>query len=184
MSEFGVSTRYAKALMELVESKNAFDTVAKDMEFALNTLKDSRELRKTIASPIIDPQKKISILTEIFQSRISEISLNFLKFIIEKNRDNLFTDIVSRFIELRDEKLGIINITVTTAVELPDVEKQKMESKLSEFSGKKVRAKYKVDERIIGGFTVKLKDTVIDASVKNQLKTLRKLLLEEKSVFN
>ncbi len=184
MSEFGVSTRYAKALMELVESKDAFEAVSKDMDFVLNTFEDSRELRRIIASPIIDVQKKIDILTEIFKGRVSENSLNFLRFIIEKNRDTLLVDIVTRFNELRDAKLGILNVTVTTAIELPDDEKKKLENKLSEFSGKKARAKYKVDSSIIGGFTVRLKDTVIDASVKNQLSNLRKLLLDEKSVLN
>jgi len=184
MSEFGVSTRYAKALMELVESKNAFEEVAKDMDFVLNTFNASKELRKMIASPIIDPQRKISILSEIFKTRISDISLNFLKFIIDKNRDTLFVDIVKRFNELRDVKLGILNVTVTTAIDLPDKEKSRLEQKLSWFSGKKIRANYKVDSSIIGGFRIRLKDTVIDASVVNQLKNLRKVLLEEKSVFN
>src|SRR3989339_426283 len=45
-----------------------------------------------------------------------------------------------------------------------------------------VQSKFVVDERIIGGFVAELEDTVYDASVRHQLKLLRKKFAEEISI--
>lgn len=176
MSEFNVSTRYAKALLELSEEENNFDVISKEMDFVEKTLRDSSELRKVIASPVIEPDKKISIIEAVFKDRVSPEALNFLIFLINKNRDKLFYDIVKRFLELRDVKSGIVNVSVTTAIELPEDEKQKIIAKFEQYSGMQIRAAFKVDENIIGGFLVRLGDTVVDSSVSHQLEKLKKQL--------
>jgi F-type H+-transporting ATPase subunit delta len=184
MSDFSVSTRYAKALIELSESERSFDKVAEDIDFVLNTFRDSKDLSKVIASPIVAAEKKRDILDAIFGERIAKTTLDFLKFIVNKNREDIFGSILARFAELRDEKLGIFRVEVTTAYEMPEDQKKMLETKLSDFTGKKIKATYKIDASIIGGFLVKMKDTIIDASVKNQLEILRKRLRGEKTSFN
>jgi len=52
-----------------------------------------------------------------------------------------------------------------------------MQQQLKELSNKEVIPNFTTDESLIGGFTVKINDTVIDASVKQQLKKLRKSLV-------
>ncbi len=184
MSDFSVATRYAKALWELAEGENSFEQVASDVDFTLNTFKDSRELRNVIASPIISQEKKLEILDSIFGDKISSTGMKFLKFIILKNREEVFGEILKRFSEIRDEEFGILRVEVTTAYDMPDEQKTEMEKKLSGYTGKKIVASYKKDEGIIGGFLVRMKDTIIDASVKNQLEILRKKLREEKINLN
>ncbi len=184
MSNFSVSTRYAKALWELAEEEKSFETVASDVDFVLNTFRSSRDLRRAIANPIIKHEVKIKVLEEIFGDKISATGLKFLKFIISKNREELFGDILKRFTEIRDEEFGILRVEVTTAYDMPENQREELEKKLSDFTGKKVVASYKKDESIIGGFLVQMKDTVVDASVKNQLELLRKVLREEKVNLN
>ncbi|RMD49555.1 MAG: F0F1 ATP synthase subunit delta [Ignavibacteria bacterium] len=176
MSEFNVSTRYAKALMEIAEEKNLFDTVSEDMDLVEKTLASSKELRKIIASPIVDSEKKKSIVKAVFENKISPEVLNFLTFVLVKNRDDLFYDIVRRFTELRDVKAGIVNVDITSAVELDDNSRSKMIEKFENYSGKKIRANFSVDDSIIGGFLVRIGDTVVDASVTHQLAELKKQL--------
>jgi F-type H+-transporting ATPase subunit delta len=184
MSDFSVSTRYARALWELAESEKSFEQVARDVDFTLNTFRDSKDLRNVITSPIISTEKKLKVIDTIFGDKISSTGLKFLKFIILKNREEVFGDILKRFAEIRDEEFGILRVEVTTAYDMPPEQKKELEAKLSDYSGKKIEAVYKKDENIIGGFLVKMKDTVIDASVKNQLEILRKSLREEKVNFN
>ncbi len=176
MSEFNVSTRYASALMDLAEEKNLFSVISEDMDLVEKTLRSSKELRKVIASPVIENEKKISIIEAIFEGKVNNEVLNFLNFIVKKNRDVLFYDIVKRFTELRDVKSGIVNVDIVSAIDLDESEKNKMISKFEAYSGKKIRAEFSVDESIIGGFSVKIGDTVIDATVVNQLERLKKKL--------
>ncbi len=179
MLEYNVSSRYAVALMELAEEKNLFEQVSNDIEFVCNTFSKSKELRNIISSPVIEQEKKTAILTEIFSQHVNADALNFIKFIIDKNRDDLLFSILKRFVDLRDEKLGIANAEVYSAVDISEDQKNDLAGKLKEFTGKKIKAQFKTNENLIGGFKVKIGDKVFDASVANQLSTLKKTLLSE-----
>jgi len=53
-----------------------------------------------------------------------------------------------------------------------------LHKQLKKISDKEVIPSFITDESLIGGFTVKINDTVIDSSVKQQLKKLRKSLVK------
>jgi F-type H+-transporting ATPase subunit delta len=137
-----------------------------------------------LASPIIREDKKLSIMKEVFENYVSSDSINFIEFVINKGREEFLFPIYKKFIELRDEKLGFINIDVTSAIELSDVQIDLINKKLEDYTGKKVRTKLHTNENLIGGFFIKIKDTVLDASVKHQLELLRKTLLKEKTTVS
>ncbi len=176
MSDFNVSTRYANALMKFAESKGLFSVMSTDIELISNTLAHSKKLRKTLSSPIISDDKKISILNAIFGKLVDSETFKFLKFILSKHRENILFHILKRFLELRNQKEGKINITITSAYDLLDEQKKAFVSKLELYTDKKVLANYQIDKKLIGGFLIKIGDRVIDASVRYQLELLRKRL--------
>jgi F-type H+-transporting ATPase subunit delta len=59
-----------------------------------------------------------------------------------------------------------------------------MAADLEKKSGKIVSADYSVDPNLIGGFIVRIGDTVYDASVKHQLSLLRSKFSEEINISN
>ncbi|MGD8778242.1 MAG: ATP synthase F1 subunit delta [Ignavibacteria bacterium] len=179
MLEYNVSSRYAVALMQLAEEKDSFEQISNDIEFVYNTFSKSKELRNIISSPVIDQAKKTVILEEIFSQHIKTDSLNFIKFVIDKNRDDLLFSILRRFVDLRDAKLGIANAEIYCAVDISEDMKNDLAEKLKEYTGKKIKADYKVKESLIGGFKIKIGDKVWDASVSNQLSSLKKTLLSK-----
>lgn len=179
MSVFRVANRYATALMGLAVEKKNFDEFASDVEFINNTMSHSKELRLFLANPVIKKPVKLEVFKEILKSRKNTDLAEFVEFLISKNREDIFPEIVKRFLEMRDTKLGIIRGEVTCAVELTDAQKSSMKTEMESYTKKKVELIFKVDERIIGGFLVKAGDTVIDASITNQLKQLRKKLSEQ-----
>ena len=182
MSNYNVSSRYARALIDTATDNNIFNKVTSDVVLVYNSLKDSKELRKVLASPIIKEVKKIEILSEIFQDKISKDTLNFIRFIVSKNRENMLIDIMRRFLDIKNEKLGIIEVDVVSSHELNEEQKSVLKKQLKEKTSKEVLLSYRIDESIIGGFKLKLNDTVIDASVQNQLVQLRKVFLDENMI--
>ena len=184
MSNFTVSTRYAKAFLEFSEEKNIFETVSGDVELIFNTFNASRELRLAILNPVISNSKKNDILTALFANKIDGETLNFLQFLIDKNREEVLFDTLKRFLELRDEKLNIANVLVTSPVELSESQKEELKRKLAVYTGKNVKMNYRIDKSILGGFIVKIGDTVLDASVLHQLVLLRKKLLNQSYNLN
>lgn len=177
MSDFNITSRYANALIELSEEKNVFEKTASDVELVFNTLTGSKDLRNMLASPVIKSAKKIEILKEIFDSYISQDTINFLTFIVNKNREDLLYEIAKSFVQLKNGKLGLVDINVKSAVEFDEAQKDLMKTQLAEYTKKQVRIDFNVDDNLIGGFVAKVGDTVLDGSVKQQLKNLKKQLL-------
>lgn len=174
MSSLKVANRYAVSLLEAALDMDNLEQVYGDITFLIELLDKSAELKRTIESPIIKPDMKISIVDEIFGKRISENSLKFIRFVINKRREEILYEIAKRFLELRDEHLGIVNIDVKTAFEFTDDQKNQLKDKFKTILNKTVIIKYEVDKNIIGGFVARVGDTVYDASVLHQLELLKK----------
>ncbi len=179
MGFLNISNRYSKAFLEIAKEKNVVDAVSSDARLIYNTLKDNKELKTVLKSPVIKEIDKLKILTEIFEKRISKETMQFVEFILEKNRIEILLDIVKRFIELVDDMLGFVEAEVSSVDLLNDNQKESLKKKLEELTNKKVRFSFKVNKNLIGGFTAKIKDKVYDASVKHQLENLRKSFLQE-----
>jgi len=78
---------------------------------------------------------------------------------------------------LRDEHLGIANVDAVTAFDLTSDQKTQLQQKFALFLNKKVKFKYSVDKKIIGGFIAKVGDTVYNASLLHQLDLLKNQFL-------
>ena len=178
MAEQKVSTRYASSLLESVIQKNLLDAVSNDVELVSAVIKQNPNLNRMLENPVIRPELKASILEEIFKSRVNSETMDFILFIVKKKREELLQSILDRFKELRDSKLGFVNVNVLAASEFTDVQKNELQSKLQLILNKKVRMNYRVDEKILGGFIVQAGDTVYNASIKHQLDLLRKQFVE------
>jgi F-type H+-transporting ATPase subunit delta len=184
MSEYKVSKRYAISILESAVEKKEIDAVCSDMQLIASTLKASKELIRVLSSPIIRPNVKLSILEEIFKTKINPDTLNFLKFLIEKNRENLLENIAKIFLDLKDEKDGIVNVEVRAPENFTGDQLEKFKINLEKTLDKKVRLNLKIDSEIIGGFIAKVGDTVYDASLKHQLELLKKQLLKGGASLN
>lgn len=184
MSVYRIAYRYANSLMLLAEEKNIFKKISEDADLVFNTLFGSKELRAVLKSPVVKVDVKKSVLEKIFEKKISTETLSFISFVLEKNREDILFDIFKEFLALVDKKNGVVKARVASAVEFDDKLKQKMVVDLEKKIAKKVSAVYSVDSNIIGGFIVRIEDTVYDASVKHQLSLLRKRFSEEINISN
>ncbi|MGE5680841.1 MAG: ATP synthase F1 subunit delta [Bacillota bacterium] len=184
MSNLNIANRYARALMDLAVNENSLDAISADIELINNTLRSSRQLQLTLTSPVVKSEVKHSILTEIFQNRITPVTLSFIQFVINKNREDLLTNIVKQFLAFRDRKLGITSADIISAEPLNDEQKNRLVKRLEGITGKKVRVNYSLNNSIIGGFVIRIEDTVYDASVKHQLDLLKDKLLQENYSMN
>ena len=184
MNESKVSIRYANSLLNSAIEKGNLQTVASDMELVFSSLQSSEELSRTLSSPVIKPQLKSSIMEEIFRSKVSKETMDFLKFVIDKNREDLLESIVTKFLELRDQQEGIVNVNVQSAVELSDDQRENLRQNFEKVLSKKIRFSFNIDPNVIGGFVAKIGDRVYDASLKHQLEILKKRFLKGGASLN
>jgi F-type H+-transporting ATPase subunit delta len=172
---YKILRRYTLALYSIAEETKKLDEVKKDADFIIGMLNESRDLVLFFSSPVINKLKKKKIAKMILGDSISELSMNFIDLLIERKRDNLLKFIYEDYLALRNERLGIMNVKVKTAVELSEKEKENMQKKIDDFINLKSNPTFEVDKSIIGGFQISYKDTILDASIKSQLEKLKKL---------
>jgi F-type H+-transporting ATPase subunit delta len=177
MADFRVLHRYAVSLLETAVEKNNLEVTTTDIHLLVDTLKQNRRLELMLESPVIRPELKLKILKEIFDKKISKDSMNFIEFVVSKQRENLLQSIGNRFLELRDDHLGIANVFVTSTSEFTNEQKNVLQSRLEKILNKKVRLNFKIDLDMVGGFIAKVGDTLYDASIKHQLELLKKQFL-------
>jgi len=178
MSSFNISTRYANAFMEFADEKKSLEQASKDMLMLEKALINSKDLKAILKSPVINKEKKEVIIKEIFGSKVEKVTLEFLLFINKKDRENILLDIAKRFNEIRNIKLNRVEAEIVSVIDFSEEQKNLLHKQLKKISDKEVIPSFITDESLIGGFTVKINDTVIDSSVKQQLKKLRKSLVK------
>jgi len=177
MADFRILHRYATSLLETALEKKNLDVITADIKSLVETFAKSWELQLMIESPVIRPELKLSILREIFSNKISKDSVDFIEFIVLKKRENLLDSIGKRFLELRDEYLGIANVMVTSATEFSNEQKDVLKNKLEKILNKKISLNFRTDQKLVGGFIAKVNDTLYDASIRHQLELLKKQFL-------
>lgn len=167
--------RYAKAFMDLAMQNNVVDKCLDDLLLVKTTIEANEELRTLIYRPFVSKEHKVNILTRLFKDRTEPIIIDLLRLLIEKNRDEIITEIYDEYHELYLEYKKIAVVTVTSAVCLDEKTTNRIINIIrNKIVGKdSIEIKNVVDKKIIGGFIVKYKDYEYDASVRNTLKRLQ-----------
>jgi F-type H+-transporting ATPase subunit delta len=165
--------RYSSALFQAAESDKNLEKVAVDSNNIIDLIKSNKDLQLFFESPVIKREKKLKIVDTLFNKKISQLSFEFIKLLINHNREGLIVNILENFLELKNDSEGKINAKVVSAVELDDKEKKNVKGKIDGFTGKNSIPDFSEDIDLISGFTIQVKDVVLDASIKRQLENLR-----------
>jgi F-type H+-transporting ATPase subunit delta len=172
MTHSRAARRYAAALMAAADQVKTAEAIAQDLQMVAATLHDSRELRLLVASPIVRGPKKAGVFKALFASRVNAHTMAFINLLIAKQREGILQETIEEYMKLRDIQMGIVNITVATAVDLAKKQEDALRGQLERITGKKVRLHISLNPEIKGGLVVRVGDTVLDASVKRQLEIL------------
>jgi len=173
MTNRKIARRYNLALYEIADEMKSVDAIKRDFVDIKKSVSASRELNMFILTPIISLEKKSKVIKELFSGKINDLTLKFLLVLCDKNRINILNDIAEDFINLANEKEGIVTAKIKTAVEISDREKSTLTAKLKKYVGKEIEASYAIDPSIKGGFVAMIEDKIIDASILRQLELLR-----------
>ncbi|MFZ9027704.1 MAG: ATP synthase F1 subunit delta [Crocinitomicaceae bacterium] len=175
MRNLAAASRYSKALLEISIEQGKVDSVSGDMKFFQEVLESSKEFELLLHSPVVRSDKKIEILTKVFE-QFEELTMSFMKLLTNKRREDLLDEIAFTFEQQVKEYKGIVPVTLTTAQPLDEATKELIMSKVAPMINGKPEVTEKIDEEIIGGFVVRMGDTQIDASVESQLNNLKQHL--------
>ena len=174
MSEIRVASRYAKSLLQLsVELKN-LDKTFEDMTMIKEACESSDELALLLKSPLVNSDKKLSIIREVFKGSFSKITDSFVELITKKKRELLLLEIADQFIHQYKEYKNIEVATITTAIPLNDNIRKEIPKIIADAmnSDASIEMVEQVDETLIGGIVLRVGDQQFDDSVKRKLRKL------------
>ncbi len=173
MSNSRAAIRYAKATLDYAVEKKAADKVDSDMRNVSETVSENLELQQLLTSPVIKNEVKKNTLSTIFKES-NQITLGLINTLADNKRIDLLQEVAFKYIIQYEKMKGEDIAMVTTAVPLTAALEKKVLAKVKELSGGKVSLENKIDESIVGGFVLRIGDLQYDASVANQLNTLKR----------
>ena len=83
------AVRYAKSIIQLSIEQGELDSVKADMDLIRSTCAGSKELVLLLESPVVRPDKKLSVLNAVFGSQLSNITSKFIQILTDKGRESL-----------------------------------------------------------------------------------------------
>jgi F-type H+-transporting ATPase subunit delta len=169
-----ISDRYASALYDLASEKKLVDVVLDDLLFIQSIIKNNKDLKLVIKSPLIKSNDKLEILQNLLKSKNpNELSSTFLKVLSKNKRFQKTVDIISQFKNINAQKRGDVLADITSAEKLSNEQQDNIKEQLRTILGDKLSLSYKVDEQIIGGLIIKVGSKMIDTSLSNKINKLK-----------
>jgi F-type H+-transporting ATPase subunit delta len=172
-----VVQRYAIALFKALKLKKAFKPVLTDLEHFEGLLLTYPELGAFIGNPGMHYKKLNEVIFDIARTaNYQEITLGFLKLLIEKRRLAFFLEILKDFKELIAKDNKQLYGTVISAKKLSKTQILKLQLILKQKSGYEVTLENRDDLSILGGLIIKVASYYIDSSLKTKLANLNTYL--------
>ncbi|TPG44643.1 ATP synthase F1 subunit delta [Flavobacterium pectinovorum] len=174
MASTRAAIRYAKAILDLANSKGVAEAVSNDMKSIASTIGSNLELSTFIQSPT-KVEVKESALLEVF-ANVNGITKGLFHLLFENKRFEILETIALEYNKLFDESNGVEVAKVTTAIPMDAALEAKVLAKIATLSDKKITIENIVDPSIIGGFILRIGDQQYNASVANRLQVLKREL--------
>ncbi|HRP55518.1 ATP synthase F1 subunit delta [Agriterribacter sp.] len=167
--------RYAKSLIDLAMEQNQLEAVYADMIFLRSVCRQSREFVTLMRSPVINADKKNSIVDAITRDKVGRLTTAFNKLLIQKGRESILPEIVNAFIDLYNAAKGIHKVKLATAEPVSEALKKAIEQKVkTDAALPEIELETVVKEELIGGFVLEFDNKLVDASILRDLKDIQK----------
>ena len=172
MAEISTIARpYAVAAYKLGKQQKALAKWSDMLGFATQVANDSK-MHAYINDPKVVASDLQATFLKVCGDKLNDHAQNLIKVLVEYGRLSILPAITAAFEELKAQDEGVLDAQIIAASKLSAAETKDLVKRLEEKFGKKVEATVSVDAEIIGGIKIIVGDTVIDASVKNQLQNL------------
>ena len=167
--------RYAKSLLDLAIEQNQLEVIYADIKMLQSLCKSNPDFVAMLKSPVIKADKKGKIIEAVTADKVNKLTAAFLTLLVNKAREYSLPEIVKAFIEQYNALNNIHQIQLTTAVAIsPELKNAIAEKIMATTSMKKIELETFVKDELIGGFTLEMGGSLIDASIQRDLNDVKK----------
>jgi ATP synthase F1 delta subunit len=157
----------------VAKEQDKLDEVREQLGEIVDALNADRELQIFFFSPYFSTEEKKDGLRKVIDGADPAV-LNFLELLVEKHRMPALFRIRHVYDELWEHENKLLPVEITSAVELDEEIARRIGDQIGEQTGQRVELTKTVDPDIIGGLVLRVGNSILDASIRNRLETLRK----------
>jgi len=175
-----VANRYARALADVVAGVGNYHEVLSELEDFAAAFRESKELREVCETPAVGLAQKLKIL-EVLAGRLgsSRTTFSFLRVLTSHYRLPLLEEAVHAFRSVAYERLGIVQVKISSAAELSKDEQESLRTRFNALTRRQSELDFHIDAGLIGGLVAQIGSVVYDGSIRGQLDQIREKLLEQ-----
>lgn len=173
-----IARPYAKAVFSIANGNNALKEWDK-LLLSLTTVVAQHYVKEFLKNKTVSYDVKADVLVESldlqdeFDKDIRILYSNFVKILSYYGRLLYIKDVYSLYREYMNITLERVEAVIKVAHALCNDQKEHIINYLSARVNKKVSALFIIDERLLGGFWIRIGDFVYDASIIGNLISLR-----------
>jgi F-type H+-transporting ATPase subunit delta len=175
----GIAKRYARAFFDIAGEDKLFEKYYEELSGFARIVQGDKNLKEFLANPVFNQAEKKAVVEAILQKvKMSDMTANFLKLLVDKKRIGMLAEISNYYRELMDEVLKRVRVSVKTAFPLQAEATAEIKKGLEQMTGKQTEVTIEEDLSLLGGIVIRVGDTLYDGSMKTQLNNIRNLLGE------
>jgi len=164
-----VTARYARPYADALLGSVAADFDAAKwtapMRDVAAAIASTGMLRAVLANPSVKADAKRAIVESLAgKAGVDELGRRFLRLLLDKGRIVQLPEVLDAIGEALDSRAGVVPARVTVASEIDSAARERVSAALSRATGKKVRATFTTDPKLLAGFVARVGSTVYDAS--------------------
>ena len=168
--------RYAEASFQLATRDKALDAYGEGLALAANLL-GGEDVLGVLRNPARPLAERIRLVDALLAKRVPEPVLKLVGLLVERGRIDRLAAVEAEYRRMVNEQRGVVAAVATSAAPLGKADADALAKKLTQMTGRTVDLRVEVDESLIGGLTVRVGDTLYDASVRGRLERLRERLV-------
>ena len=181
MSSGSIASRYAKGLFEFCQENNELESIYPTIRHLLEILSKESKLHEVLEDITLTPDEKISLIERVSGNTFLPKTLKqFIALIIKKNRTDILFNVFLIFRRIYLNSKNILDVELLMADELTPPALEKIKAKVANTLNSACEIDVKVKPELIAGYTLIVNGKVFDSSIKGQLSSVKKILLEKK----
>jgi F-type H+-transporting ATPase subunit delta len=167
--------RYAEAAFQIASRDDALDAWAAGLDLAVQLVSDPRVMA-IVDNPARPARDRLALLERLLGGRAPEGVVRLAGLLAARTRVERLPAVATEYRRLLDRQRDVVEARVASAAPLTAAETEAVSAWVARTSGATVSLTAVVDESLIGGLTVRVGDTLLDASVRGRLERLRNQL--------
>jgi F-type H+-transporting ATPase subunit delta len=175
--ELPVARVYAEAAWNLASKEGrAEDLLDEFRQILAEVVGSDSTVEKFLTSGTISRADRQVVLDKAFQGKVSDLAYHFLSTLNKHGRLGLLKAIGVALQEFSDRDKNVVEAEVRSAVPLNDSQKAEIELLVRSRFKVEPRLRLSVDKSLLGGLWIRVGDTVLDRTLKTNLRKLRDVI--------